>query len=353
MSDFLLYLIPLVAAFVVATLLAPSAIKLSFANRVVSQPGGRRRHSRPVAKLGGVPIFVGYLIGIGLIYFIFPPQGYDIIRLRGVVLGSLVMFIGGLIDDRYDLNPLFQFAIQFAGAAIAIGHIVFIEIFTNPFSGELEPISKWLAIIVTLVWIVGIINVVNWMDGLDGLAAGVGIIAVGLFAWHSRVLGQEAVAAFPLALAGALIGLLLFNFPPAKLFLGSAGAYVLGYNLATLAILSPAKIATALLVLAIPIIDGIWRVVDRLRRRRNPFQGDRGHLHYLLTDRGIPTWKIVTGYYVASLTFGLVAIFASGMAKVIVLAVLAAGLVLLLVLVSSDRLLAAPQKVLDEESGKG
>jgi len=151
-----------------------------------------------------------------------------------------VIFGGGLIDDYRDVSPWVQFAIQFAGAAIAIGHIVFIEVFTDPIGGDPVWIrSRLLAILITILWMVGIINSVNWLDGLDGLAAGVGTIAALLFAWHSLRLGQEAVAAFPLALAGALLGFLPFNFAPAKIFLGTAGAYMLGYNLATLSILSP------------------------------------------------------------------------------------------------------------------
>jgi UDP-GlcNAc:undecaprenyl-phosphate GlcNAc-1-phosphate transferase len=209
--------------------------------------------------------------------------------------------------------------VQFAGAAIAISQLIFIEVYTNPVSGKLVMIERPVAIMITLLWIVGIINTVNWMDGLDGLAAGVGTIATLLFAWHSYRLGQEAVAAFPLALAGALLGFLPFNFAPARIFLGSAGAYVLGYNLATLSILSPAKIATALLVLAIPILDGVWRVLDRLRHRKSPFIGDRGHLHFQLADEGVPTKWIVLGYYCISVTFGLVAIFAPGLTKLFIL----------------------------------
>ncbi|MFZ0547343.1 MAG: MraY family glycosyltransferase, partial [Candidatus Promineifilaceae bacterium] len=185
-----------------------------------------------------------------------------------------------------------------------------------------------------------IINIVNWLDGLDGLAAGVGTIAALLFAWHSLRLGlsgQEAVAAFPLALAGALLGFLPFNFAPARIFLGTAGAYFLGYNLATMAILSPAKIATALLVLAIPILDGLWRVIDRLRHGRSPFRGDRGHLHFLLVDAGWPTRIIVLGYYGITLLFGLVAIFATGFMKLIILIGLGAAVLGLFVLVGDGR----------------
>jgi UDP-GlcNAc:undecaprenyl-phosphate GlcNAc-1-phosphate transferase len=187
---------------------------------------------------------------------------------------------------------------------------------------------------------VGIINTVNWLDGLDGLAAGVGTVAVLLFAWHSYRLdlaGQEAVVAFPLALAGALLGFLPFNFSPARIFLGTAGAYFLGYNLATMAILSPAKIATALLVLAIPILDSLWRVIDRLRQGYSPFRGDRGHLHFLLADAGWPTRTIVLGYYGVTLLFGLVAIFATGLTKLIVLIGLGTAVLIAFVRLSNGR----------------
>jgi UDP-GlcNAc:undecaprenyl-phosphate GlcNAc-1-phosphate transferase len=277
-----------------------------------------------------------YLAGLALVYLLLPPTGDDALRLRGVVLGSMVLLLGGLIDDRWDLSPWAQFAIQIGGAMIAVSHIIFIEVFTNPLSGdEVWLSSRFLAAIITVIWIVALINTVNWLDGLDGLAAGVGTIAALLFAWHSYRLGQEAVAAFPLALAGALLGFLPYNFAPARIFLGTAGAYVLGYNLATLAILSPAKIATALLVLAVPIIDGAWRVIDRLRHGRSPFYGDRGHLHFRLVDQGVPVRRIVLGYYAVSLTFGLVAIFAPGLMKLVILLLLGAMVMAALIGISS------------------
>jgi UDP-GlcNAc:undecaprenyl-phosphate GlcNAc-1-phosphate transferase len=261
-----------------------------------------------------VPVTLAFLAGIAAIYLLMPPSGEDALRLRGVVIGTLVVFAGGLIDDFKELPPWAQFSMD----------AVWIDAFP-------------LVLVITIFWIVGIINTVNWLDGLDGLAAGVGTIAAMLFAWHSYRLGQEAVAAFPLALAGALVGFLPYNFAPARIFLGAAGVYVLGYNLATLAILSPAKIATALLVLAVPILDGIWRVIDRVRVGRSPFYGDRGHLHFRLADEKVPTRTIVLGYYALSLAFGLVAIFATGLVKLVILAILAAFVLLFLMWLSFRR----------------
>lgn len=331
------YLAVFLIAFVVALAITPIAIRLSNRWGVLAIPGGRRQHGRAVPKLGGIPIFLAYVAGIVAIYLYLPPVGNDALRLRGVIIGSIIFLIGGLIDDFRELSPWAQFGIQFVGAAVAMAHIVFIEVFTNPLTGR-EVWIPWrlLVYFITLLWIVGIINSVNFLDGLDGLAAGVGTIAALLFAWHSLRLGQEAVAAFPLALAGALLGFLPYNFAPAKIFLGTAGAYVLGYNLATLSILSPAKIATALLVLIIPIVDGVWRAIDRVRKGQSPFYGDRGHLHFRLVDEGVPIRWIVLGYYSISLSFGLIALFAPGLLKLVLL-VLLGGLVLALLIALSYR----------------
>ncbi|VAW31244.1 hypothetical protein MNBD_CHLOROFLEXI01-202, partial [hydrothermal vent metagenome] len=110
-----------------AVFLTPPTRRLSFKLGIIAQPGGRRKHAGLVPKLGGVPIVAAYLLGIGLIYWLLPPQADDALRLRGVVLGSVVIFIGGLIDDRLDLSPRWQFAFQIVAAIIAISHTVFIE----------------------------------------------------------------------------------------------------------------------------------------------------------------------------------------------------------------------------------
>ena len=317
------YFLIFAVAFAAALLTTPLARRLSFRWNMVAEPGGRRQHLGRIPKLGGIPLLMGYLAAMPLIYWIVPPAGHDALRLRGVLLGTLVVFIGGWLDDRYDMPPRFNFFIQGVGAVVAMAHIIFIEIFTNPISGEPETFLRWFALLFSLFWMMGMMNAVNFLDGLDGLATGVGIIALLMFAWHSARLGLQngvelfAVSLFPVALAGALLGFLPFNFAPARIYLGTAGVYLLGYNLATLSILSPAKIATALLVLAIPILDVAWRIVDRLIHKRSPFQGDRGHLHYLLVDRGLGTRPLVISYYLVAAALGLIAIFANEQTKLI------------------------------------
>jgi UDP-GlcNAc:undecaprenyl-phosphate GlcNAc-1-phosphate transferase len=336
-----------------ALLLTPLVRRFSLRWGVVAEPGGRRQHEGHIPKLGGLAIAGAWAAGILLIYYLLPPvEPDDAIRLRGLILGSLILIAGGLLDDWFDLKPWMQLAIQFAGAGIAIAHLIFIELFTSPIGPAFweAPVVSWfftvdgnlvwiwrpLAFLFTTFWVVGMINAINWLDGLDGLAAGVCTIAALLFAWHSNLLGQTTVALFPLALAGALLGFLPFNFAPARIFLGSAGAYFLGYQMATLSILSPAKLSTALLVMAIPILDVAWQIVDRLRRGQNPLQGDRGHLHFRLSDGGLPTRWIVFGYYVAAIAFGLVALFApSGLFKLGLWVVI--GMVIFLLLIWLSR----------------
>lgn len=328
------YWLPFFVALLLSLALTPLAARLAPRWRLVAVPGGRRRHEGKVSKLGGLPLFVAFAVGALLAYSLLPPTSAEEARLlRGVLWGSIVMFFGGLLDDRWELPPWVLFAFQFLAVAIAIYHKVFIQRFSVPGLGNPVDIPMdeylWAALLVyalTTVWIVGMINTINFLDGLDGLAAGVGLIAALLFAWHGYNLEQTTVAAFPLVLAGALLGFLPFNFAPARIFLGSAGAYLLGYGLATMSILSPAKIATALLVLAVPILDVAWQIFDRVRRRQSPFRGDRGHLHFRLSDFGLPTRRIVLGYYAVALGFGLIAIFAPGaVAKAVALVLLGAA----------------------------
>lgn len=333
-----LYLLLFVAAALATAVAVPAARWLSFRLGVVARPGGRRQHTGDVPKLGGLALLAGLALGGLLIYLLLPPA-QDGWLLQGIAWGTAVIAIGGLLDDWLDLPAWAQFLIHTAAALIAVSFEVFIERFTNPLSGQVvslrdlftAPWGDMVIFLLTFFWIVGMINTINFLDGLDGLAAGVvGITAV-LIAWHSYNLGQFTVAAFPLVLGGALLGFLCFNFAPARIFLGSAGAYLLGYQVATLAIISPAKIATALLVLAVPIVDVAWQIVNRLRQGRSPFRGDRGHLHFRLVDRGIAVPRIVLGYYLAALAFGLVAIVAPGLLKLVLLLLLATAVFLLMV----------------------
>ncbi len=338
------YLIVFITAFVLTLLTTPLSARLGYLFNLVDHPGGRRTHQGEVSRLGGVALFAGFM-GAGLLVFalsalgIWPPIGVEDRKLlTGVLIGSGFVFLFGLWDDRRELPAWPQFLVQFGVALIAIGFDIIVQRVTLPIFGY-TVFPPWITYPLTVFWVMGMINTVNWLDGLDGLAAGVAAIASLLFAVHAYSLGQNIVAMFPLALAAACLGFLPFNFHPARVFMGSSGSMVLGFALASLSILAPAKVATALLVLGIPIVDVIWLIIQRWRRQGNPTVAGRDHLHYRLLDTGLSQRQIVSLYYIFCAAFGLLAlIIADRFFKLIALVVLGSlTLTLLWWLAKGDR----------------
>lgn len=321
-----------VAAALASALSTPVAINLSHRFGLVARPGGRRQHTGDIPRLGGLPLLAGLVVGWALAAWLAPlTNPDDQRRILGVVIGTVLIALFGLLDDRFDLPPLPQFALQTIPALIAIATTVFIERFTNPLNGQLVVLPLWVVIPVTWFWILGMINTVNWLDGLDGLVTGVSLIAALLFAAHMNSLGQPELALYAVALAGACLGLLPFNFYPARIFLGGTGPLILGYALATLSIIAPARYAIALLVLAVPITDTAWQIFDRWRRGRSPMSGDRGHLHFRLLDAGFTQRQIVLAYWAFCAVFGTLSlVLDSPLAKFLIL--LSVALILVTVL---------------------
>ncbi len=327
-------------SFLITLILTPPLIWLGPKIGMADVPGGRRLHQGVISRLGGVAIFGGFL---GAAWVAFSSQGLnlrfseveratfgDSFLLTGVLTGAIFVFLFGLVDDYFDLPAWPQCLVQFGASLIAIYFTIFIEVVTFPFFGETN-FPLYLTYPLTVFWMIGMINTVNFLDGLNGLAAGVACIAAILFAWHAHRLGQQVVYLFPLALAGACLGFLLFNFSPAKIFMGSTGSYTLGWALASLSILAPAKVATALLVLGIPIMDVAWLLLTRWRETGQPFRGGRDHLHFRLQDRGYDQRLIVLGYYLFCATFGILALLISSrIYKLVALMIL--GLSMLVVL---------------------
>jgi UDP-GlcNAc:undecaprenyl-phosphate GlcNAc-1-phosphate transferase len=302
------FLLVFALSFTLALVATPLAGRIGRRLGLVAVPGGRRQHQGAVPVTGGVGLFAGFFLTALGLYFV----GALGERLRlptlGVLVGAGFVFLAGLADDKFEFRPLPQLAVQIVAAVIAIVATVFIEEVTLPFVGFTR-FPWFITYPLTLIWVVGMMNTVNLLDGLDGLAAGVGAIAAILFAAHSYFRWQQPdTPLYSLALAGACLGFLLFNFHPARVFLGSSGAMVLGFALATLSILTPARVATALLVMAIPITDAAFQLFDRWRRGRSPGQGDRGHLHYRLLDVGLSHRQIVIGYWLLCAAFGALAL---------------------------------------------
>jgi UDP-GlcNAc:undecaprenyl-phosphate GlcNAc-1-phosphate transferase len=309
--DLFAFLITFTIALTLTLLLMPVCDRLGRRWGMTTKAGGRRMTEadfRRVSKLGGVGLALGFVVAALLAQFLPVPRfdANELTRLAGLVLGTVFLTFVGILDDKYELKALPQFLIQFAAAGIAIGFQVFIEYFNNPFTGQqTDPWHPIVTVILTAFWLVVTMNTVNFLDGLDGLAGGVAFIAgIVLFVNSVFALGQTSVGLLHLALMGASLGFVIYNFYPARIFMGS-GAVTLGYILGALAIIGGAKMATILFVIALPLLDAAWQAANRLVQGRSPFRGDRGHLHFRLLDMGFSQRQIVSFYYLFCALFGV------------------------------------------------
>jgi len=281
------------------------------------EPGGRRRHEGRLSRLGGVALYTAFTIGL-LLTLLLPPSllparqdPRELTRLTGLLLGTSFIFLFGLLDDRFQFSAYPQYAVQFAASLIAIAFIIYIKHVNNPFTNQFffgpEGFPWPIVWVLTILWIMGLINTVNFLDGLDGLAAGVGAILCIILAVHMARQGQLSVALLPLAMLGATLGFLPYNFHPAKVFMGSSGSYSLGFGLGALGIIGGARVATVLLAMGLPILDVAWQIVRRRRLGQPIGLGDRGHLHFRLYDLGYSQRTVVLAYYGFCALFGLLA----------------------------------------------
>lgn len=307
------FLIVFGVAFGIAYFLTPYTIRLGFRLDMVAvpNPNGRRLHKEETSVAGGLAFVVAFVTAIIIAQFL-PIERTDdqeIVRFFGLLIGGIFIYTVGFFDDRYEFSPLVLYIAQIIAGAIAISFLIFIEGFNNPLTGETE--TGWPFIVtatISLFWLGVMMNTVNWLDGADGLASGVAAIASIIIFIHATFeLEQVSVGLLPLALVGATLGFLPYNFHPAKVFMGG-GSLFLGYTLAVLSIIGGAKIATILLVMGLPLVDLWWQILRRLVQGKNPMHGDRGHLHFRLVDMGIRQDHMVLGYYAFCAFFGSLAL---------------------------------------------
>ncbi len=240
------------------------------------------------------------------------------------MLGTALLVPFAMWDDAKRLPPLPQLTAQFGCAALALASGVRLSSVSNPL-GEPALDLGALAIPATLLWIVGMINAINMLDTMDGLAGGISVVSALVLAAATLLLGKRdgtgyetyyTLALPPLALAGACLGFLAFNFPPARIFMGTSGSMLLGYALGVLSIMGHAKVATALLVLGIPILDTALVIVKRLARRRSPLRGGDGvHLVHQLSAAGLSVRQIALLLYALTALFGALALVLTKLQK--------------------------------------
>ena len=326
------------AAFAITALLVPHVQRLCERRGWLARPGGRHAHARPTPNVGGIAIYAGFVLALlgTLVFGALDPalrrSPFETLRLLLLLLGGTLIFLVMWVDDVRELPPPPKFAAQALAGLIAVGpylwdHTRYPDVLGNlteargivltafkfPFVDQVSlwDYSPWLAIGATVLWLGWMTNTINFSDGLDGLAAGVSLIAGVMLALNALLQPhpQYTIALLPLALAGACAGFLLFNFPPARIFMGDSGAEFLGYTLGICAIIGGAKLATALLVLGVPILDVAWLIVARSTAGRSPAHSGRDHLHFRLHDLGFSNRQIVIFYYVLSASFGLIGVF--------------------------------------------
>ncbi|MCC7543168.1 undecaprenyl/decaprenyl-phosphate alpha-N-acetylglucosaminyl 1-phosphate transferase [bacterium] len=327
MSWFVYLLITLPLGFLSVVGLVPVLSRLAIKYGAVDDPkeASRKVHTRVTPRIGGVALFGTFFLLAPLLVRPLP------VSFLGLFIACALVFGIGLYDDFRRVNPWTKLLVQIVAAITAVvGFGIRVDVISNPFGQQLMlnelfgpslAASAIIPIVISIIWLVGMTNTINFLDGLDGLATGVsGVAALILFfvALLPRI-NQPDTAMMAILLLGVCLGFLIYNFHPASIFLGDSGAYFLGMLLGLLSIISGAKLATALLVLGVPVLDAVWAVVRRLATGRSPFSADRGHIHHLLLDVGFTQTQAVLLIYALALIFGLVALIGDGRAKVIAL----------------------------------
>ncbi len=288
----------------------------------------RKIHNKNIALGGGLGIFLAWILMIIILwqFKILPDQRFNVNLLFWVFVSSLVLMINGLLDDKYArpakltiLGPLLAIIIVLL-AGLKISYI------TNPAGGILY-LNQWgfgLSLILTFLWLLGMTYTTKLLDGLDGLAASISMIAalaifVVSLSWD---VSNSTTSWLSLVLAGAIFGFLIWNWHPAKVFLGEGGSTWLGFILGVLAIISGSKIATALLVMGLPVLDILIVMLRRIKKGKAIWQGDQEHLHFRLLAAGMSQRQTVLFFCLVSLLFGISAIFFYTKVKIIALSCL-------------------------------
>ena len=302
----------LMAALIVSFLTTPVVKSFAYKVGAIDVPkDARRMHHVPIPRLGGLAIFIGFIVSI----LLFVDVRRDA-QMQSILLGAVVIVVLGVVDDIMALPAMFKFVVQIAAALIPALNGVVIQAFSNPniFSDNLYWVLGKLSIPFTVLWIVAITNSVNLIDGLDGLANGVSAISATTMLVIAILVSEGQVAVVMAALVGACVGFMPYNMNPAKMFMGDTGATFLGYVLATMSIQGLFKFyavisfAVPFLILGLPIFDTAFAFIRRIAHGQSPMHADRGHIHHRLIDMGLNQKQAVATLYVISAILGLSAV---------------------------------------------
>ncbi|MCH4824764.1 MAG: undecaprenyl/decaprenyl-phosphate alpha-N-acetylglucosaminyl 1-phosphate transferase [Planococcus sp. (in: firmicutes)] len=314
----MLYLM-MVLAFIASIVLTPVVKRIAFRVGAVDRPNYRKVHARIMPRLGGLAIFGSFLIA----YFTLKPQDpisnaieASFIPIEtAIILGALLIIITGVLDDMYEISAKAKLIGQLVAAGIVVvGGGLEISFINLPFGGVLD--FGYFSIPLTILWIVGITNAINLIDGLDGLAAGVSTVALLTLAAMAFIMGDVYVMSMAALLAASTSGFLVYNFHPAKIFMGDTGALFLGFMISVLALMGFKNVTVVALIipiimLGVPISDTFFAIVRRVREKKSISEADKSHLHHCLLNIGFSHSQTVLIIYGIAALFGLAALLFS------------------------------------------
>ena len=314
-------------SFITALLVTPAVRIAALHFGTIDTPGPRKIHQKPTPLLGGLAIY----LAVSFSTILFLNLGYlttatiTATQISVIILGGAFLMFGGYLDDRYNLKPFQQFLFPAGAIALVLLSGISIKFITNPFGGVLF-IPSIVGTVLTMLWMLGMSYTTKLLDGLDGLTTGITAIGSLLIFLVSLTwdVPQSGTSILALIVAGAAAGFLAYNWHPAYIFLGEGGSVFCGFMLGILAIISGSKIATALLIMGIPVLDVLWVIVRRVIQGKSPAQADRKHLHFRLLDIGLSHRQAVLTLYAVTAAFGASSLFLQSFGKVIALLILAA-----------------------------
>lgn len=316
---------PMLIAFVLCALAVPVMIYVSRKTGMMAMPSERHPHSKPTPLLGGIAMYIGFAVAV----IAFLPFNHETV---GVLVVSGLAAVLLVADDRWAVKPLIKLAVQVGLALLVVvgfGSPFVITFFGLP-GGHLVQLGMVVGVPLSVFWLVGMQNTVNFLDGVDGLAAGViFIVSLTLMLAAAGTL-QVDVVRLAGALAGACGGFLIFNFYPARIFMGDSGSHFLGITLGVLSILGVSKVAVAfalavpLLALALPIGDTAWAILRRRRVNASVARPDLEHLHHRLQAFGLDARETCYVFYAASAVLGAVGLTLFGHGRILAVALVVA-----------------------------
>ena len=292
-------------AFLINLLILPLILRLAHRHKWYDRPDSRKIHTGLIPRMGGPGLFLSFTLASVLAALAFPRLGGGRLlepRFAALFGGLAIVHLVGVYDDFKNLRAVWKFVLQLAAAAIITSGGFLIRRITFPYLGSLY--LGLAAYPVTIVWLVGIANAVNLIDGMDGLAGGIGAFAAGAMGAIALLQGSGGGALLAFALLGALVAFLLFNFPPARIFMGDSGSLFLGLTLAALPLAGGIPRSSAfgslivpITLLTVPILDTATAIVRRLRTRRSIISPDKQHIHHKLLGMGLSERQILTVIY--------------------------------------------------------